>query len=347
MANRLLCREEIKLTHYNIGHTMDIRKMANIDTHVDLSVVVPVYNEEGNIAKLLQEIHLHLSSLNLLTEVILVDDGSYDNTWQKICAGVSQYTDVRGLKLSRNFGHQHALLAGLANASGNAVLSMDGDLQHPPSLIPEMVALWRDEGVAIVCTQRIDTPTTGTFKRITSKWFYRLFSAISDVKMMDGSSDFRLMDRRALDALLSLNEFDVFLRGSVQWIGFNSVNLPYEVGQRFSGQSKYTLRKMLRFAAAATLSFSTKPLRLGIYLGFITSIASLSELLFIVIQFFRGKTVPGWASMVGVTALLFSILFILLGIMGGYLASIHQTLQRRPKFIIARTCEKQLPGSFS
>ena len=240
---------------------------------------------------------------------------------------------LRGARLARNFGHQGALMAGLTEARGQAVVSMDGDLQHPPELIPELFARWR-EGYKVVSTVRADAEDTSLFKRSTSRWFYGVFSKLTGVNMSPGNSDFRLLDQSAIAALTSMNDVDLFIRGSVTWLGFRSVTLPYRANKRFSGTTKYSLKKMLRFASGAILSFSLAPLRLGIWIGFLTSGFAVLELAYIIVQYFRGKTVTGWASMMAFSSLMFGILFVLLGVIGTYLGKIFELLKNRPRFLI-------------
>jgi len=301
-----------------------------------LSVAVPVYNESGNVEPLLQRLKAVLSEAGVDHEVIIVDDGSDDGTWTSISSAITRYPFVRAYRLSRNFGHQNALFAALAAAKGDVVVSMDGDLQHSPEVIVRLLAKWR-EGFEIVNTRRLSGRVTGFFKRSSSALFYRVFSALAEVDVSEGSSDFRLLDRKVLDALLKLRDGDLFLRGSVHWLGFKTTTVEFQVAERHSGQSKYNLRKMLRFASGAVVSFSTKPLRIGIWVGLLTSLIAFLEIFYILVQVYRGRTVPGWASTVGITSLLFGILFVLVGIIGVYVARIHTALQRRPYFIVAES----------
>ncbi len=298
-----------------------------------LSIVIPMFNEEGNVANILKEIHTATKQIPMALEIILVDDGSSDDTWKEIEKSINQYPYLKGLRLSRNFGHQHALLAGLNASSGDAVVTMDGDLQHPPELIPDLVKEW-EKGTKIVNTKRLDKPVSSSFKRLTSKYFYLLFSSLSEVDVSEGSSDFRLIDRKPLDVLLSFQDSELFIRGAVQWIGFRSVTIPYNAAKRYSGETKYSLKKMINFASGAIISYSTKPLRMGIWLGFLGLGLAFIEFFYAIAQYMRGLTVPGWASMTGIMSFWFGTLFVLLGIMGAYMANIHSMLQRRPKFII-------------
>jgi glycosyltransferase involved in cell wall biosynthesis len=299
----------------------------------ELSVVAPMYNEEGNIEAFVAAVEKVVASIGVPFEIILVDDGSSDGTWAQIVAQSRLHPALRGARLARNFGHQGALMAGLSEARGRAIVSMDGDLQHPPELIPELFARWR-EGYKVVTTERADAEDTSLFKRTTSRWFYGLFSRLTGVAMAPGNSDFRLMDVTAVRALCEMNDVDLFIRGSVTWLGFRSITLPYRANKRFSGTTKYSLKKMLRFASGAILSFSLAPLKLGIWIGFLTSALAILELSYILIQYFRGQTITGWASMMGFMSLMFGILFVLLGVIGTYLGKIFELLKNRPRFLI-------------
>jgi dolichol-phosphate mannosyltransferase len=210
---------------------------------------------------------------------------------------------------------------------------MDSDLQHPPEAIEKLLAEWRG-GFKIVNTRRDDEQVANIFKRTTSKWFYRFFSYLADIPIEDGASDFRLLDRDVLEVLLKFAHADGFIRGSVQWMGYPSTIVPYEANSRFAGQSKYTIKRMFKFAMTALTSFSTKPLRLGVWLGLAVAVLAMFELAYVLWQAMEGRTVEGWASTVGVLSFLFGVLFALLGIMGIYLARIYSLLQARPFFII-------------
>ena len=304
---------------------------------VHLSIVVPLFNEQDNVEILVTTLIKELQAIGRTFEIILVDDGSSDKTWERIDA---QKAQVVGIKLSKNFGHQHALLAGLTVSRGKAIISLDGDMQHPPTFLRHLVDK-HDDGYLIVNTKRNDIQVASAFKRTTSKLFYKVFSFLTDVSMEQGSSDFRLIDRVVLDELLQLKDRDLFLRGAVEWLGFKSITLEYEAAERFSGESKYPLKKMLKFAKGSIVSFSTKPLVIGIWMGLITSLLSFIELIYILIQVIKGETVPGWASTLGIISLLFGVLFIILGIIGMYLARIHTALQNRPRFIIEKSSYSQ------
>lgn len=302
----------------------------------EVSVVVPLFNEAGNVEPLSRELQQELDRLNAPWEVILVDDGSRDGTWKAIEEAAIRRPEFQGLSFSRNFGHQSALLAGLHVARGNAVITMDGDLQHPPAVIGELVAAWR-LGNRIVFTRREDKTTTGLFKRLTSRVFYRLFSAFSGIPMSAGSSDFRLVDRSVLDSLAPVRDAGSFLRGLTQWTGFTSTTIGFTVQERRAEKSKYSLGRMLRFAGSATLSFSTIPLNIGIWIGLVTSLLAFAEIVYVVASYLAGRTVPGWASLAGIISFMFGVLFILIGILGAYLGRIFQILQNKPPYLVERT----------
>jgi dolichol-phosphate mannosyltransferase len=300
-----------------------------------ISIVIPAYNEAGNLPMLYSELIKVLPSLNMTWEIILVDDGSEDGTWMEITSLYKSDKRVRGIRLSRNFGHQYALFAGLSQATGEAVITMDADLQHSPQTIPVLVDEWM-KGNKIVHTVRSDPKDLPFLKRITSRFFYRIFSFLSGVKIDPGMADFRLLDRQVVDEIVGLRESRLFLRGLVQWVGYPSSKVEFQSGHRFSGESKYSFHKMLKFAWTGITSFSIVPLRLAIILGLISSIFAFYRLVYaLYIKLFTDRAVPGWASLTIVVSLLFGILFILLGILGEYIARILEEVRSRPRFIVS------------
>jgi dolichol-phosphate mannosyltransferase len=292
-----------------------------------------MYNEEANVAPFLVRLIGVLDAMELRYEVLMADDGSSDSTWTEIQKAAQKFPCVRGLRLVRNFGHQAALLAGLQHAQGQAIVSMDGDLQHPPELIPRLLELWR-AGADVVTTLRSYNNETGWLKKHTSSLYYRIFSYLSGTKMQPGQSDFRLLDRSALDQLLAMQQSDIFLRGAVTWLSYPTETIHFVAAGRQHGESKYTLAKMMRFARSGILAFSTKPLQVGIMLGLATSGLSFLYLAYIFLQYVLGNTVQGWASTLGLLSLLFGVLFVMLGIIGTYLGRIYLMLQRRPHYVL-------------
>ena len=308
-----------------------------------LSVVIPLFNEQENIRSLVERLVFSLKQLELTSEIILIDDGSSDNTWQNIQLACNDNSNVRAVRFSRNFGHQHAIFAGLKLAKGRAIVSMDGDLQHPPEVIKELVDEWKS-GANIVNTIREDKETAGPFKRFFSKMFYKIFSVLSDVSLEQGSSDFRLIDSKVRDEIISFGDVDVFIRGAIQWVGFDVKEISFTAEPRQNGSTKFTIGRMFRLASGAIISYSTVPLKIGVWIGAITSILSFMELGYIFYIYTQGVTVPGWASTIGITSLLFGVLFFNIGIIGIYLARIHKSLQGRPPYIIAENYTSNQQG---
>ena len=300
-----------------------------------LSLVIPAFFEEGNLAQLHRELVGVLDAAALDWELILVDDGSTDGTWTEVESLHGRDPRVRGLRLSRNFGHQYALFAGLSQASGLAVVMMDADLQHPPAVVPQLLDEWR-KGAKIVHTVRRDPPSLPWIKRMTSNVFYRVFSFLSGVKLSAGMADFRLLDRQVVDQVLRLREGGLFLRGLVHWVGYPSATVEFNCGERFAGTTKYSLWRMAKFAWTGITSFSVVPLRVAVILGLLTSLGAFYQLgQALYIKLFTDRAVPGWASVIGLMSLLFGVLFILLGILGEYLARVLQEVRSRPRFIVS------------
>lgn len=267
-------------------------------------------------------------------EVIYVDDGSNDATLKNLMALSDKHKSVQYISFSRNFGHQAALRAGLAYAHGDAVISMDADLQHPPEMLPEMIAKWR-EGFEVVYTIRKDTAKTGLLKRVTSSIFYKITNFLSGLKIEEGAADFRLLDRKVVDVINSQREADIFLRGYISWLGFKQIGLPYVPAERFSGTSKYTFKKMFKLATSGMTQFSTKPLKLAFTLAFIAFLISVGYVLYAIITALHGSTVSGWLSLVILIVFLQGVQFLVLGLLGEYLGRTFMQTKNRPEYVIA------------
>lgn len=300
---------------------------------VVISAIVPVFNEEGNTTALHCRLAPALSGISPHYEIIFVDDGSTDGTFASIKKLHAEDPRVHGISFSRNFGHQTALLAGLRHASGRATVTLDGDLQHPPELIPALYAKHL-EGFDIVNTRRIDEAAAGLFKKYSSRLFYRLINYLADVRIEPAAADFRLMSRAATDAFLSIPERDRFTRGLVSWMGFRQAVIPYQAEARHSGKTKYSLRKMLRFGLNGITSFSSRPLRLSFYCGIFISLAGLAYSVYAVVQFFSGQTIPGWTSILVSLLIIGGVILINLGIIGEYIARIFNEVKARPLYFI-------------
>jgi dolichol-phosphate mannosyltransferase len=301
-----------------------------------ISIVIPAHNEEGNVALVYQKIKKVFDGLERYRfEIIFVNDGSRDNTQQKLEELSEQFEEVKFIEFSRNFGHQPAVKAGMDNASGNAVISMDGDLQHPPELIPEMIKKW-EEGYDIVFTIRKYPKEISLFKRKTSDFFYKMLSGLSDVDLTKGGgSDFRLMDAGAVEVMKNLNEDDLFLRGLTSWMGFKQIGISFTANERLSGKSSYNLKKMVTFAFTGITAFSVKPLYIAAYLGFLFSGLSVIGYAAYVIHSFITKTeISGWASLIMTIVFFGGLQLIILGIIGMYLGKIFKQVKQRPNYII-------------
>jgi len=300
-----------------------------------LSIVVPAYNEQGNLRQLYADVGRTLEPLVGSWEVLFVDDGSTDATWQEIRGLHEQDRRAWGIRLSRNFGHQGALIAGMAHARGDAVIMMDADLQHPPRIIPLLVAEWR-KGNKIVKTVRREAADLSAFKRLTSRFYYRLFSYLSGVNLRSGMADFRLLDREVLHQVLAFKEEGLFLRGIVEWVGYPNSTVDFECGVRFSGATKYTFLRMVKFAWHGISSFSLVPLRIGILLGLTASSLAFFGVMFAILtKYLDSEAAKGWASSVAIMSFLFGMLFLFLAVLGEYVGRILIEVRERPRFIVS------------
>ena len=301
----------------------------------NLSIVVPAYNEEDNLEEIYRQLIKVLPQLNMNWEVIFVDDGSRDGTWEKIKSIYEKDHRVKGLRFSRNFGHQAALFAGLSYTTGDAVISMDADLQHPPAVIPELIDKWQ-KGNKIVNTIRLEPEDFSFLKKLTSKVFYKIYSFLSGVQIHTGSADFRLLDRQVVQEILHFKEEWIFLRGIVQWVGYPSANVTFNCQKRYTGKPKYNTKRMIKFAVNAIISFSNVPLRVGIIIGMLTSLVAFYHLVYAVYaKVILKATVPGWATTISILSFMFGILFILLGLIGEYIGRILVEVRSRPRFIVS------------
>ena len=306
-----------------------------------LSVVVPCFNEQDVIELAHQAIKDALTSLTDLDhEIVLVDDGSSDGTLARLNGIMQRDSAVRALALSRNFGHQIALAAGMDAAVGDAVIMMDADMQHPPSLIPVLVARWR-EGADVVSAVRTETDGEGWLKRVTSRGFYRLLNSLSSTKVPAGAADFCLLSRRVYESLRNMPERHRFLRGLVSWVGFTRVLVPYAAGQRAAGHTKYGMTKMVALALDAVFSFSAEPLRLALRTGIAVAFAGFAYLAWTLIYgYLIHGLVPGYASLIGVTLILGGFQLMFIGLIGQYLARVFEEVKGRPLYLL-----KQEPPS--
>lgn len=307
----------------------------NSEHRPEYSIVVPVYNEEEALPELVRRLGLLLDRLDGPAETVLVDDGSSDRTYELMAAARVADPRLKILRLSRNFGHQVAVTAGLDVAAGDAVVVMDADLQDPPEVVLEMASRWR-EGYDVVYAIREERHGETRFKRATAAAFYRIFSGMSEVEVPLDVGDFRLVDRRALDAFRSMRESNRYVRGMFSWIGFRQVGVPYKRDERFAGETKYPFTKMLKFATDGIVSFSAAPLRLALKVGFFVSgLSFLLGVVFLFSKVFGFYSVPGLASIAVFVAFLGGIQLLLLGVMGEYIARIHDEVKGRPLYVVS------------
>jgi polyisoprenyl-phosphate glycosyltransferase len=324
--------------------TADTERLANGGRMLGLlSVVAPVYNEEGTIEEFYSRVRAALEGVNF--ELVLVDDGSRDSSAVILDRLAESDPRVRLVLLSRNFGHQTALTAGLDNARGDAVVMLDADLQDPPELIPRMLDHWRG-GSDVVYAVREQREGESRFKLSTAKWFYKLFDKLAQVELEHNSGDFRLLDRRPLDALLAMRERNRFLRGMTVWVGYTQAAVSYRRDPRYAGETKYTLSKMLKFSLDAISSFSHRPLQLATLLGFLISTLAFIAIPVVVVLRLSGSYLPGFGSITIAILLLGGIQLIAIGIIGEYVGRIYDEVKGRPLYVVRATRNvRQTEGS--
>jgi glycosyltransferase involved in cell wall biosynthesis len=299
-----------------------------------VSVVAPVYNEEATIEEFYARVCAALEGLPF--ELVLVDDGSSDGSPMLLDRLAGTDPRVRVVQLSRNFGHQTALTAGLDHAKGDAVVMLDADLQDPPELITTMLDHWR-AGCDVVYAVREYRAGESRFKLSTARWFYTLFDKLAQVELQHNSGDFRLLDRRPLDALLSMRERNRFLRGMTVWVGYTQAAVPYQRDPRYAGETKYTLSRMLKFSLDAISSFSHRPLQLATLLGFVISTLAFIAIPVVIVLRLLGSYLPGFSALTIVVLLLGGIELIAIGIIGEYVGRIYDEVKGRPLYLVRAT----------
>lgn len=300
-----------------------------------LSIVCPAFQEEEVLPLFHAALTTVLGSLDAEfdIEIIYVDDGSHDGTLAVIKQLAAQDARIAYLSLSRNFGHQAALTAGLEHARGDVVISMDSDLQHPPAVIPKLLDKWR-QGHDVVLTIRDEDRRLGWLKRLTSRLFYQIMAKLSDIDIRMAASDFRLLSRKALDGLLRLTERHRFLRGMVQWLGFPAAEVRFQPDRRHAGQSKYNLHRMLNLAGDALFSFSMVPVRVALYLGLIAVLSGLGLSGWLLIRLVVGIETPGWLVLLASTHVLGGAMLSCLGVVGEYVGRTFEQVKGRPLYVL-------------
>lgn len=319
--------------------------MRDINNQLKISIVIPCYNEEGNIEILYNKINSVLS--DYIVEYVFVDDNSKDETLKILEVLSKKDTKVKYISFSRNFGHQNALRAGLEYSTGECVISMDADLQHPPEILPKLIDKWK-EGYEIVFTVRKDIENVSRFKKITASFFYKLINTLSDIDVKQGAADFRLLDKRIVRVLIDdITEYHLFYRGLISWIGYKQTYIEYVPNKRYSGSTKYSLWKMINFAIDGITSFSIRPLKLAILLGLSLSLLSAIYGLYALwADIFTDETQKGWTSVMLVLLFIGGITMILLGIIGEYVGKLYIQSKKRPYFLIKESNIKNEDSNF-
>jgi polyisoprenyl-phosphate glycosyltransferase len=299
-----------------------------------LSVIIPAYNEEGNVNIIYHRIKDVLDTGNVDYEIIFVNDGSIDKTKKNILDLIENDRKIKLISFTRNFGHQLALTAGYNHCTGDAAITMDCDLQHPPEMIPELIKKW-EEGYEIVNTVRYDKNQKSAFKKYTSKYYYKFFSWITGVPIEEGSADYRLVDKKVISEIKRLSESEIFLRGMFYWFGFKSVSIPYTPNERYSGTTKYNLRKMVHFAINGITSFSVMPLKIVTFMGFFVSGLAILYMIYSMYSWiFLKDVISGWTSLTLSVLFLGGVQLISIGILGEYLGKIFIETKKRPRYVI-------------
>lgn len=299
-----------------------------------LSIVVPAYNEQENIAAAAAEVKKHMQQASIPYEMIFVDDGSSDGTWQSIAEQAEQNSQIRGLRFSRNFGKEGAIFAGLKEARGDCMVVMDCDLQHPPEILLEMYRLWK-QGYEVVEGIKKNRGKETLFHRKSAGFFYRIMSRATGFDM-ENASDFKLLDRKAVESVLAMPERSMFFRAASSWIGFKSISVPFEVQEREAGESKWSAGTLISYAFRNIVAFTTLPLQ------FVTAGAvgcfgcSLLLLVYSLVRYFSGHAVEGYTTLLIVMLFIGSAVMMSLGIIGYYIARIYEEVKRRPRYIVSK-----------
>ncbi len=298
-----------------------------------ISIIIPILNEEGNVLRLTKEVIANIQK-HFDYELIFIDDGSMDETLNIVKKLHKKNSKIKYISFSRNFGHQNALRAGFDFASGDCVISMDGDMQHPPKLIPALIEKWL-EGYEIVYTIRKESSNSPYLKRKTSNIFYWLMNAFSSIKLEKGVADFRLLDKSVIDVIKTIKENDLFIRGLTSWLGFKQKGIEYMPEKRVWGKPKYTSIKMIKFAITGITSFSIKPLHISTFLGyFIATLAFIYGIYAVMIKLFTNNSISGWTSVLTVVLFIGGIQLIMIGILGEYVGKLFIESKKRPAYII-------------
>ncbi len=309
-----------------------------MNTLKKIDIIIPCFNEAQNIPKIIAEIEQVFWSLSYSYEIIFVDDGSTDNTILVLKEAIQKSKFVKFIEFSRNFGKDQALKAGIDFASADALVTIDADLQHPPILIKEMISKWENGFEVIYAYRKENNPDAGLKNKIGSMVFYKIVNYLSDINLENGIADYRLIDKRVINSLKNINEYELFLRGMVKWIGFKQIGIPYKPEQRFAGETNYSVKALAKLALHGITSFSTKPLFLSIFIGLSTSlIAFIFYLFYVFDSIYYGYAISGWASVIFTIVIFGSLNLVMLGIIGIYVGKLFIQSKNRPNYIIRET----------
>jgi polyisoprenyl-phosphate glycosyltransferase len=306
-----------------------------------ISVIVPAYNEEKSLPVLVEKLTGLFNESPYDLELIVINDGSSDDTLSVIQSLSQQYPSLYYIDFSRNFGQQSALRAGYDHARGDAVICMDADLQNPPEIVLELIKKWEEGFDVVICKRKDAKQNSGALKEITSRLFYSIMSRISDIPIESNSPDFRLLDRKLVKIIKELPEKEIFFRGLIAWMGFRTTVVEYEHNARQFGTTKYSVKKMVKLAFSGLTSFSVKPLHTAIYLGVLISGLSLLYIPYVLISYYNGDAISGWASLIVTVAFFGGLQLLILGVIGLYLGNLFMQSKQRPEYIVRDTNLKQ------
>lgn len=299
-----------------------------------ITIVVPAYNEANNLLPLYDQIGHVLSTSIYKWEIIFVNDGSSDHTLQILKEIATKYSNCKYISFSKNFGKDNALKAGIDHAKGDAVITMDADLQHPPSLILELIKKWEEGNEIVYAFRKGANPHSNFFSRMYSSIFWKILKFLSGMKLEEGISDYRILDKIVVDEIKKMDEYELFLRGMIKWVGFNQLGIEYVPDERFTGESTYSRKALLNLAIHGITSFSVKPLYMAIYLGFTFSFMSVIYIPYVLYSLYMHSDVPGWSSTIMTIVFLGGIQLIMIGVIGIYVGKLFMQTKNRPNYII-------------
>jgi len=311
-----------------------------------ISIIIPAHNEESNVSFLIDQLTQTLTPTGYDYDLIFIDDGSSDNTLNEIKINAELHENVFYIELSKNFGKDHALKAGIAAAKGQAVITMDADMQHPPQLILKMLKHW-ERGYDIIYAYRENAnPHAKSYQKATSKLFYKGINMVSDIKLDNGTSDFRLMDEKVVNQLKLIDEYEIFYRGIIKWAGYKQLGIPYTPSKRHTGEASYSFFKLLKLAMASIMAFSARPLYIVSGVGLFFSALAILYIPYVLISYISGYAVSGWASIIATIAFFGGLQLLILGVIGIYVAKIFMQSKHRPDYIVRSTNLIQVNNDF-